>query len=115
MLCHQSFFSLYCDNENITITHLAECESDASYVRKGKMTSFTAVSSELKKGCLCQIPSDKESELIPFLQHYCEDKSIVDLLLVEDDWIVWAFFTAASIPSAKSVSSRHFHPVSVGH
>ena len=56
-------------SENIAITHLAECESYASYVCKCKMTSFTAVSSELKKGCLCQIPSDKESEIIPFLQH----------------------------------------------
>ena len=33
-------------SENIAITHLAECEADASYVRKRKMTSFTTVSSE---------------------------------------------------------------------
>ena len=64
-------------SENVAITHLAECESDASYVRKRKMTSFTAVSSEPKKGRLCQIPSDKESEIISFLQNYCEDKPIV--------------------------------------
>ena len=49
-------------SENVAITHLAECESDTSYVRKRKMTSFTALSSEPKKGRLCQIPSDKESE-----------------------------------------------------
>ena len=47
-------------SENIAITHLAECESDASYVHKHKMTLFTAVSYELKKSCLCQIPSDEE-------------------------------------------------------
>ena len=41
------------------------------------MTSFTAVSSEPKKSRLCQIPSDKESEIISFLQNYCEDKPIV--------------------------------------
>ena len=64
-------------SENIAITHLAECESDASYVRKRKMTSFTAVSSEPKKSRLCQIPSDKELEIISFLQNYCEDKPIV--------------------------------------
>ena len=40
-------------SENIAITHLAECESDASYVRKCKMTSFTAVSSEPKKKVVC--------------------------------------------------------------
>ena len=64
-------------SENVAITHLAECESDASYVRKRKMTSFTAVSSEPKKGHLCQIPSDEESEIVSFLQNYCEDKPIV--------------------------------------
>ena len=36
-------------SENIAITHLAECESDASYVRKRKMTSFTAVSPNRRK------------------------------------------------------------------
>ena len=50
-------------SENIAIAHLAECESDASYVRKRKMTSFTSVSSEPKKSHLCQIPSDKELEV----------------------------------------------------
>ena len=64
-------------SENIAITHLAECESDASYLRKRKMTSFTSVSSEPKKSHLCQIPSDKESEIVSFLQNYCEDKPIV--------------------------------------
>ena len=64
-------------SENIAITHLAECESDALYVRKRKMTSFTAVSSEPKKSRLCQILSDKESEIISFLQNFCEDKPIV--------------------------------------
>ena len=29
-------------SENIAIIHLAECESDASYLRKRKMTSFTS-------------------------------------------------------------------------
>ena len=64
-------------SENIAITRLAECESDASYVHKRKMASFTAVSSEPKKSRLCQIPSDKESGIISFLQNYCEDKPIV--------------------------------------
>ena len=59
------------------MTHLAECESDALYVHKRKMTSFTSVSSEPKKGRLCQIPSDKELEIISFLQNYCNDKPIV--------------------------------------
>ena len=57
-------------SENVAITHLAECESDASYVRKPKMTSFVPVSSEPKKGRLCQIPSDKASEIISFLQNW---------------------------------------------
>ena len=64
-------------SENIAITHLAEYESDASYLRKRKMTSYTSVSSEPKKSCLCQIPSDKESEIVSFLQNYIEDKPIV--------------------------------------
>ena len=64
-------------SENIAITHLAECESDVSYLRKRNMTSFTSVSSEPKKGHLCQIPSDKESEIVSFLQNYCEDKPII--------------------------------------
>ena len=51
-------------SENIAITHLAECESDASYLRKHKMTSFTSVPSEPKKRRLCQIPSDEESEIV---------------------------------------------------
>ena len=38
---------------------------------------MTAVSSKLKKGRLCQIPSDKKSEIISFLQNYCEGKPIV--------------------------------------
>ena len=41
------------------------------------MTLFTAVSSEPKKSHLCQIPSDKESEIISFLQNDYEDKPIV--------------------------------------
>ena len=64
-------------SENIAITHLAECESDASYLRKHKMTSFTSVPSEPKKRRLCQIPSDEESEIVSFLQNYCKDKPIV--------------------------------------
>ena len=53
-------------SENIAITNLAECKSDASYLCKRKMTSFTSVSSEPKKSRLCQIPSDKESEIVYF-------------------------------------------------
>ena len=64
-------------SENIAITHLAECESDALYLRKRKMTSFTSVSSESKKSRLCQKPSDKESEIVSFLRNYGEDEPIV--------------------------------------
>ena len=64
-------------NHNHTTTHLSEYESDVSYVRKHKMTSFTAVSSELKKSRLCQIPSDKELEIISFLGTACGSPYIV--------------------------------------
>ena len=43
---------------NIVIAHLAECESDALYLSKRN--------SDLKKSRLCQIPSDKESEIFFF-------------------------------------------------
>ena len=79
---HPCNTALICDcekpmSENVAIIHLAEYESDTSHVHKCKMSSFTAVSFEPKKGHLCQLPSDKESEIISFLQNYCEDKPIV--------------------------------------
>ena len=53
-------------SENVAITHLAECESDASYVRKRKMTSFTAVSLNRRKDVCVKYPVIKNQKLFHF-------------------------------------------------
>ena len=51
------------------IAHLAECESDASYVHKRMMTSFTkSLTPAPKKQRLCHIDSEKEIEILAYLK-----------------------------------------------
>ena len=70
-----------CENvmsENVAIAHLAECESDASYLRKRMMTSFTKpLTPAPKKQRLCHIDSEKEIEILAYLKDYSDDKAIV--------------------------------------
>ena len=53
-------------SENVTITRLAECESDASYVGKRKMTLFAAIPSEPKKGHCVKYLVIKNQKLFHF-------------------------------------------------
>ena len=65
-------------SENIAVSPIAECESDASYLRKRAMTSFCASNSPApKKQYLSSIDAEKEAEIVAYLKEYSDDKPVV--------------------------------------
>ena len=70
-----------CENlmsENIAVSHLAECESDASYLRKRAITSFCASNlPKPKKQYLGSIDAEKEADIVAYLKEYSDEKPVV--------------------------------------
>ena len=65
-------------SKNIAVSHLAECESDASYLRKRAMTSFCASNlPKPKKQYLGSIDAEKEADIVAYLKEYSDEKPVV--------------------------------------
>ena len=61
-------------SKNIAVSHLAECESDASYLRKRAMTSNLP---KPKKQYLGSIDAEKEADIVAYLKEYSDEKPVV--------------------------------------